>query len=212
MSTRKWLWLLVICSMSAVIGDIEAEPPHIGETNQSPTVKGWRDTPQQYMRLHHRLSLSSSNWPISPEEIGDSGDAFTLFLMKRRIQKNKIPVEAALRKGIIERIEKRRGLNPDQLRVDEAEFLLSNAIYQDMLFCNPTQQVMINWLQKQFREQVGNPKMQIQLIKLRDEMRLVVSKNSLDEDELSWFPAEQMRKFLDELLSVERVPAPSQKP
>lgn len=156
-------------------------PPKLSEDELIERYLG-REDPQRYMRLHHRISWRFSNWTAFAEKIGDSGDAFTLYMLKSKSLAELKPEQHKLRKQIIERIEKQRGKNPDQLRVEEVGTAVRNMLYGDV-YCNPTQFTMLKWLQGQFRSQSKDPRMRKRLEELRGELQKLLKPDPEDDSD-----------------------------
>lgn len=162
MLTWKWRWALLLCLLSGLAGTARADSPHTVDASGLPDTeesKAERNSinrylsvpgPQSYMRLHHRISWRFPNWHRFAERIDNTGDAFTLFLLKGKALDGLQPQQLKLREQLIERIEKQRGTNPDQIRVEEVTILVKNVLYLDPAYCNPTQFRMVKWLQLQF--------------------------------------------------------------
>lgn len=212
MSTRKWLGLLSVCLLTAAIRQAQAElpQPKLPPPDYVDKYLGVAD-PQRYMRLHRRISWHFQDWRPFAERIGNSGDAFTLFLLKQKVLQKLKPEDQELRNQIISRIEKQRGPNPDRLRVEEVGPLVENSRFADV-YCSPLPFVLVKWLQSQFRDQIGDPRMRRRLLELRDELQKLPAQLPKEFSEFEeGLPTSLLRKSLDDLLSVNNDPMPGKK-
>lgn len=159
----------------------------------------------RYQRLHSRLSLPSEKWGATVDELIGSGDAFTLHIMQRHLKaSDEDRGVAEQRKQVIAGIEKRRGRNPDQIRVDEVGLLTNRALFVRPYVCSPMQHILLKWLVRQLRTQLDDPAMRERLVKLNEELRGsdVSVEVTSDAEELQWSPTEQLRQELSKMLQV----------
>lgn len=153
---------------------------------------------EEYLKVHRAIALQQKGWMESAAGLTASGDAFTLFLLRKLDPKTLQPDQAEIRQRVIEQVAARRGDQPNNVRRSEIATMLLRASIAD-LGCDPLEAVFAPWLIANLQTQLATPA-------IRQELEALLAKPVLPEklEQQQWGAASgRIKKYLEQILRPE---------
>ncbi|MDB5337002.1 MAG: hypothetical protein JWN70_2621, partial [Planctomycetaceae bacterium] len=152
----------------------------------------------EYLRVHRAIALRQKGWMESTAGLTGSGDAFTLYLLRRLDVKTLKADEAEIRQRVMQQIEQRRGDAPDNVRRPEISTMLLRASIAD-LGCDPLEGLFAPWL-------IDNLKAQLKTPAVRQELEGLLSSPSVPQkmEQQQWGAASQrIKRYIESILRAD---------